>query len=58
MPPTEEKDQVICNVCKKPIPPNTICYQLRYGSLEEDGVTFLVDEDAGYYHQLCLVGFP
>ena len=52
------KEQTFCNVCKKPIPPSEPCYQLRLGAIEDDGITFLVDEDAGYYHQLCLVGLP
>jgi len=52
------KEQMLCNVCKKPILPDTICYQLRIGYIEDDGVTFIVDEDIGYYHQLCLVDLP
>lgn len=49
---------VECNVCHKGIKPDDPCYQLRLGAIEEDGVTFLPDEDVGYYHQLCMVGFP
>jgi len=47
-----------CNVCHKGIKPGEPCYQLRQGGIEEDGVTFLPDEDVGYYHQLCMVGLP
>lgn len=49
---------VECNVCHKGIKPGEPCYQLRQGGIEEDGVTFLPDEDVGYYHQLCMVGLP
>lgn len=47
-----------CNVCHLTIEPGKPCYQLRLGSIEDDGVTFLPDEDVGYYHQLCMVGLP
>jgi len=47
-----------CNVCHQGIKPGEPCYQLRQGGIEEDNITFLPDEDAGYYHQLCLVGLP
>lgn len=56
-PKEEPKEQTTCNVCKNPIPPNEPCYQLRFGAIEEDRITFLVDEDVGYYHQLCMVDF-
>lgn len=29
-------------------------YQVRRGSVEEDGVTFLPEEDVGYYCSGCL----
>jgi len=51
-------DFMKCNVCHEVIKPNEPCYQLRQGSIEDDNITFLLDEDAGYYHQLCLVGLP
>ena len=54
----ENKTEVTCNVCKNPILPDEPCYQLRLGAIESDGVTFLPEEDVGYYHQLCLVGLP
>lgn len=54
----EKEPQTICNACQQPIKPDEPCYQLRDGWIENDGVTFLPKEDAGYYHQLCLVGLP
>jgi len=53
-----EDGKYICPVCDKPIEPDEPCYQLRSGHIEEDGTTFLPEEDAGYYHQLCLVALP
>ena len=50
----KETPKTLCNACGKPIAPNEPCYQLRQGWIEEDEVTFLIDEDVGYYHQLCL----
>jgi len=52
------KDSMECNVCHAPIGADKPCYQLRLGAIEDDGVTFLPDEDVGYYHQDCLVGLP
>jgi len=49
---------VECNVCHKGIKSGEPCYQLRQGSIEEDGVTFLPGEDVGYYHQLHMAGLP
>lgn len=50
-----------CDICKKEILPNEKgILQLRRGYVEEDGVTFLPEEDEGYYHSGCFDGveFP
>lgn len=51
-------DIVTCNVCLEPIKSQDPCFQLRQGIIEEDNVTFLPNEDLGFYHQICLAGLP
>jgi len=43
-----------CGVCGNPIKKDEKCYQLRYGYIEEDGETFLPEEDVAYCHEDCL----
>ena len=49
-----------CSKCHKEIgypeapPQYQQVFQVRVGSVEDDGITFLPDEDAGYYCSECL----
>lgn len=45
---------LVCPACDKEIKTGGRCYQVRVGNIEEDGDTFLVDEDVAYYHENCL----
>ena len=51
---------MVCDKCKKEIGTSTCppqyqqAFQVRVGSIEDDGTTFLPDEDVGYYCSDCL----
>ena len=52
--------QMVCSKCKKKIgtpdlpPQYQQAFQVRVGYKEDDGVTFIPDEDVGYYCSDCL----
>ena len=50
---TKERDYMRCERCGETIQPDQECYQLRYGYIEEDGITFLPDQDVGYFCIEC-----
>ena len=43
-----------CTACGQPIKEGEHCYQVRYGAIEEDGETFLPEEDITYFHKQCV----
>lgn len=43
-----------CKVCGYSIKKEEECYQLRYGYIEDDGETFLPEQDVAYCHEDCL----
>ena len=45
---------VVCPTCNNQIKAGERYYQVRVGNIEDDSVTFLVDEDVAYYHEACL----
>ena len=48
-----KKDQIKCESCQETIQPDQACYQVRYGYIDEDGLTFLVDSDVAYFCTAC-----
>lgn len=48
-----EREHIGCEICGNTINPDEHCYQIRYGHIEEDGITFLPEEDIAYHCEGC-----
>ena len=43
-----QEDHMRCDWCGETLKREEYCYQIRYGYIEEDGITFLPDADIAY----------
>ena len=50
---TRKRDHMSCEKCGEAIKPDQECYQLRYGYIEQDGITFHPDQDVAYFCVEC-----
>lgn len=48
-----QRDSVSCEMCGETIESGKRCYQIRYGYIEDDGITFLPEEDIAYHCEGC-----
>ena len=53
---SKKEKEMVCKSCGKEIgKPYLPAYQVRVGYVEDDGVTFIPDEDIGYFCSECLM---
>ena len=49
----QKGENMDCEKCGNPIKADEHCYQVRYGCIEDDGITFLPEEDVAYRCEDC-----